>query len=125
VENPPAVTAADGAPATLTSFPHALGRRGPEELDLAPGKEVELATLTLELRPESEVGRNGTDLLGRPRGREGAVYPTLFGAGKFRVRYERLTPVGSDTILGKLATGELELDVRGGGLSGAKAGTGN
>jgi hypothetical protein len=77
----------------------------PVDVNLAPGKEIELYELNLEL---SERG------LGAPRG------STLYGTGKFSVQYERVLGNSSlssvaiklDPILGKLATGKLELEVR-------------
>jgi hypothetical protein len=53
---PPSVTDGEGKPAPQIRFPGKGGDYNPKELTLAPGKEVELAELKIELRPESESG---------------------------------------------------------------------
>jgi uncharacterized protein YhaN len=66
---------------------------------LLPGKEIKLYELTLVLRPASESGNMGLS--------------TLYGTGKFRLQYERLASADIDpTILSKLATGKLELEIK-------------
>jgi len=95
IETPPAVTDGEGKPVPL-------GRRTagglvhvPVEVNLAPGKEIELAELKLE-----------------PRSGAQSAHPwqwNLWGTGKFSVQYERLAHPDIDKIVGKLATGKLEL----------------
>src|SRR5438132_2450831 len=78
------------------------GEYKPEKVTLAPGKEIELAEVKLELRPESESGNKKVN--------------TLYGTGKFQFHYEGLMyssgrrDIGS--ILSDLATGNLELNVK-------------
>src|SRR5262249_819521 len=74
--------------------------RVPAEATLAPGKEIELTAVKFELRPAGASGHDNT-------------VTSLFGTGKLGVRYKQadgltFTP---DPILGKLATGKLELDI--------------
>ena len=99
---PPSVTDGEGKPAPQIRFPGKGGDHNPKELTLAPGKEVELAELKIELRPESE--------------RDNKMENTLYGTGKFEIQYERLMyssgkyDIGS--ILRDLATGTLELEIK-------------
>jgi RNA polymerase sigma factor (sigma-70 family) len=102
VEEPPTVTDADGRPLSLSSFPIPQDNRKLDELDLAPGKEIEIDTMQLQLRSVNFVDQFS------PLGLD----PTIRGTGKFRVRYERLAPKDIDNIGAKLATGELELEVK-------------
>jgi hypothetical protein len=103
-ENPPAVTDDEGKPVPLEGAGlDGLARL--MEVSLAPGKEVKLCELNLELRPASEKGKE------RPVWR-------LLGTGKFQMRYENVGGgnIGTgrikfDPVLGKLATGRLELEV--------------
>ena len=91
IEIPPTVTDGKGnrvPPALRTLF----GIHLPKDVNLAPGKEVELYG-ELEIRPD-------------------------FGTGKVSIQYERVLGDSSsariklDPILSKLATGKLELDVK-------------
>jgi RNA polymerase sigma factor (sigma-70 family) len=98
IETPPAVTDGDGKPVPL-------GRRDagglvhvPAEVNLAPGKEIELAELKLEPRSGAQSAHPGQW--------------NLWGTGKFSVQYERLARPDIDKILSKLATGKLELVIR-------------
>ncbi len=97
IENPPTVTDGDGKPVPL---PHTRvwGFHALVEVNLAPGKEIELHELKLELRPANESGKDWERI--------------LFGTGKFSVQYEQLIGPGNDKILGKLATGKLELEIK-------------
>jgi RNA polymerase sigma factor (sigma-70 family) len=108
-ETPPAVTDGAGKPVPLPGVGAPLGRHVPREVNLAPGKEIELYELKLELRPESERVK---ELLDSRR------LPILYGTGKFQIQYERVFGMSSggqfklDPILGKLATGKLELEIK-------------
>jgi hypothetical protein len=97
IENPPNVTDGDGMPVPL---PHitAFGFHALVDVNLAPGKEIELYELKLEPRSATQSVNN------RER--------TLFGTGKFSVQYERLVEPDNDKVLGKLATGKLELEIK-------------
>jgi RNA polymerase sigma factor (sigma-70 family) len=96
IEIPPAVTDGEGKPVALPRVT-ALGIHIPVEVNLAPGKEIELYELKRELRPASESGNE---------------FSTLYGTGKFQIQYERLASADIDKILGKLATGKLELEIK-------------
>ena len=85
----------------------------PVEVNLAPGKEIELYELmNLNLRPASEKTRD--------------MPWTLYETGKFQLQCERLggyTGAGGvklDAVMSKLATGKLELQVH--ALTKAEAG---
>jgi hypothetical protein len=98
METPPAVTDAEG-----NSF--RLGRRTagglvhvPLEVNLAPGKEIELSELKLEPRSGVQSVHEGQW--------------NIFGTGKFSVQYEQLAHPNIDKILDKLATGKLELEIQ-------------
>ncbi len=98
------MTDAEGKSVPLGRFA-ALGEHGLNEVDLAPGKEIEVYKLKLELRPESESGNKG----GR----------TLYGTGKFQIQYEQVVGKSSggpdpdpDRTLSKLATGKLEIEIK-------------
>jgi RNA polymerase sigma factor (sigma-70 family) len=101
IETPPAVTDGKGKPVLL-------GRRDddiagglvhvPVEVNLAPGKEIEISELKLDPRTETQSVHEGQW--------------TVYGTGTFSVQYERLAHPNIDKILGKLATGKLELVVR-------------
>jgi RNA polymerase sigma factor (sigma-70 family) len=76
----------------------------PVEVNLAPGKEIELNELERELVPTSESGNDR--------------FYSLYGTGKVSVQYERVLGNSSsgtitlDPALGKLATGKLELEIK-------------
>jgi RNA polymerase sigma factor (sigma-70 family) len=99
---PPYVTDGEGKPGPQIRFPGKGGDHNTKELTLAPGKEVELAELKIDLRPESESSNKKEN--------------TLYGTGKFQIQYERLMyssgklDIGS--ILRDLATGKLELEIK-------------
>jgi RNA polymerase sigma factor (sigma-70 family) len=103
IENPPTVTDGEGKPMPKGNV-LAEGFHVPRQVTLAPGKGIDLYELKLELRPASESGNNR--------------FSTLYGTGKFQLQYERVlgdTSSGTikiDPILGKLATGKLELEIK-------------
>jgi hypothetical protein len=107
-ETPPAVTDGAGKLVPLAGIGAPLGQHVPREVNLPPGKEIELYELKLELRPASERVK---ELLNSRR------FPTLYGTGKFQIQYERVFGMSSegqfklDPVLGKLATGKLELEI--------------
>jgi hypothetical protein len=112
IESPPTVTDGEGKPAFPAGlFPLGQHHHGPREVNLAAGKEIELYELKLELKPASESVKDSlrSDL---PR------FSTLYGTGKFQIQYERVFGMSSggqfklDPILGKLATGKLELEIK-------------
>jgi hypothetical protein len=85
--------------------PVPLGRRDagglvhvPVEVNLTPGKEIKLAELKLEPRTLTQSVHEGQW--------------NLFETGKFSVQYEQLAHPDIDRILGKLATGKLELVIK-------------
>jgi hypothetical protein len=86
------------------------------DVNLAPGKEIELAELNFKLRPASE--RGDKDFSVRYESRKAIVQYDLYGTGKLTVQYERVlgrTSIGRlkvDPALSKLATGKLELEVK-------------
>jgi RNA polymerase sigma factor (sigma-70 family) len=103
VENPPKITDADGK---LVQLPNYRTRdkelHMPRSTNVAPGKEVELYEWTFDLQPEGENSSRSF----------------IHGTGKFSLQCERivgptwLNPDHPNPILSKLATGELELDVK-------------
>jgi RNA polymerase sigma factor (sigma-70 family) len=97
IEKPPTVADGDGKPVPLGRLT-VLGTHIPVEVNLAPGKEIELYDLKLEPRSASQ-SVNEKDW-------------TLYGTGKFSVQYEQLAQRDIDKILGKLATGKLELEIK-------------
>src|SRR5207253_605615 len=78
----------------------------PEEVNVAPGKEIELYELKLDLKPPRE------------KGNARVAFETLEGTGKFQIQYERVFGNSSsgtiklDPAMSKLATGKLELEVK-------------
>src|SRR5262245_64225162 len=108
MEKPPTVTGGEGKTIRLGGV-DLFGRlvHIPVDVNLAPGKEMELHDLKLKLEPASE-GGDVTE-----------VSPeTLNGKGKFQIQYERVFGNSSagqitlDPALNKLATGKLELEVK-------------
>ena len=107
-ENPPTVRDDDGAPIPLEGAEFS-GLPVPVEVNLAPGREVKLYEMNLELRPASE------------RGKDRPVW-ILYGPGKFQIQYERvggdpvlpgeMGPNHDPALLSKLATGKLELEIK-------------
>ncbi len=102
VDEPPIVTDVGGKRLSLDSYLNPKEKRNLVKLDLAPGKEVEIDTMQLQLRPEGFVDQFSPI----------ALDPTIRGTGKFRVRYGRLAPADIDNIGAKLSTGELELEIK-------------
>jgi beta-lactamase regulating signal transducer with metallopeptidase domain len=102
MENPPTVTGGEGK----TIRQGGLDLFGsiaqiPVDVNLAPGKELELHDLKLKLAPASGSG-DVTE-----------VSPeTLNGKGTFQIQYEQLAAASIDPNLTKLATGKLELVVK-------------
>lgn len=102
-ENPPTVTDARDKPVPLEGA-GVSGLAIRIDVNLGPGKQVDLCEVHLALRPAGEKGN------GKP------VW-TLFGTGKFQLQYDRAggnirdEKTGPDPILSKLATGKLELEV--------------
>jgi hypothetical protein len=107
VENLPIVTDADGK---TVPQPHleALGFHRPEEVSLAAGQEIELASFQYKLIPSSEKGKGST----------GDFWPLHVGTGKISLQYKQVfgnTSAGRikvDPDLLKLATGKLELEIK-------------
>jgi RNA polymerase sigma factor (sigma-70 family) len=105
-DRPPSVTDGEGKAAPQLRLPTEgdEGEYNRKQLSLAPGQEVELAEVRIELRPESERDNKGLN--------------TLYGTGKFLIQYERLMyesgkyDIGS--ILSMLATGKVELEIKAG-----------
>src|SRR5262249_11795865 len=89
-----------------------IGARLPGQVELPPGKEIEVHALTRDLKPASASG----DTRPRPAGRPHALY----GTGKVHVQYEQVfgdPEMGHpgwklDPALSKLPTGKLELEVK-------------
>lgn len=110
IETPPVVTYPQGEPVRPPASDAGGLAHVPEEVNLAPGKEIELYELKLRLRPESDATRTR---LPNPDG-----LPSLFGTGKFQIQYHRVFGNSSagqiklDPILSKLATGKLELEIK-------------
>jgi hypothetical protein len=104
-ENPPTVTDAVGKAVPQPAL-DVLGFHGPVEVTLEPGKEIEL---------ESRLA-GGPELAGATGIRYG-LGPAI-GTGKFSFQYERVFGNSSagfikvDSMLSKLATGNLELEIK-------------
>ncbi len=104
-ETPPLLLRQDGQPvqfkaAAISSAKYDL----PKSIELAPGKEIELYQVKIELKPNVE--------------QEAGPHLKLFGSGIFTMRYDRLigpssiSMPASDPILSQLSTGPLALAVR-------------
>ncbi len=104
IETPPAVTDDKGKPVLLGKVDAGGLVHVPVDVNLVPGKEIDLYELKLELRPVKWLGNDGVS--------------ALYGTGKFQIQYERVfgnSSAGSfeiDPTLGKLATGKLELEIK-------------
>jgi uncharacterized protein (TIGR03067 family) len=104
-EYPPIVTDAAGKSVTYAGDGvDAAPRR--TEVNLAPGKEIDLSRLNLVVRPASQRENQKPDW-------------RLWGTGKFQLQcarvagnFEDKVNYGPDPILSKLATGKLELEVK-------------
>jgi hypothetical protein len=97
-KNPPLITDANNKAVTIKKRSiFGFIKKG----SVAPGKEVDLIHLGLALRPVTD--------------REKNVEWTLYGTGKFQIKYEDI-PVVGEVRLGfpgmKLTTGRLELEVK-------------
>jgi RNA polymerase sigma factor (sigma-70 family) len=103
IENPPTVTAGQGKRVPLTRVT-AFGLHVPQEVTLAPGKEIELYELKLGLMPANDPGNKWSE--------------TVYATGKFLIQYEQVFGNSSsgtimlDPILSKLATGKLDLEIK-------------
>jgi RNA polymerase sigma factor (sigma-70 family) len=101
-ENPPLVTDDKGKPLPQIDFATLSGLPTLNEVELAPGKEVELCEMSLALAASV-------------KGEERRCW-TLYGTGKFQLRYDRvggnITQKGLELLLGKLDTGKLEFEVK-------------
>ena len=101
-DSPPSVTDGEGKTGPQVRVAGKGGNPNPVQVNLAPGKEIELAEVKLELRPASESGNKKEN--------------TLYGTGKFQIHYERVMyrsgrlDIGS--ILRDVATGTLDLEVK-------------
>jgi RNA polymerase sigma factor (sigma-70 family) len=104
IEKPPTITDGKGKPVPQPRYEAGGQVHIPVEVNLAPGKEIELYELERELGPTSESGNNR--------------FYTLYGTGKVSVQYERVLGNSSsgtitlDPTLSKLATGKLELEIK-------------
>jgi RNA polymerase sigma factor (sigma-70 family) len=98
IETPPAVTDGKGKPVLLRRRDAGGLVHVPAEVNLAPGKEIEVYELKLDPRTETQSVHEGQW--------------NLYGTGTFSVQYERLAHPDIDKILGKLATGKLELVIK-------------
>src|SRR5262249_41845584 len=102
MEKPPTVTGGEGKTIRLGGV-ILFGRlvHIPVDVNLAPGRELELHDLKLKLAP---AGGSGDVTEVSPE--------TLNGKGKFQIQYEQLAAASIDPNLTKLATGKLELEVK-------------
>lgn len=102
MEKPPTVTGGEGKTIRLGGVV-LFGRlvHIPVDVNLTPGKDMELHNLKIKLAP---AGGSGDVTEVSPE--------TLNGKGKFQIQYEQLAAASIDPILSKLATGKLELEVK-------------
>jgi RNA polymerase sigma factor (sigma-70 family) len=104
IETLPTVTDAEGKLVPQPRYEYGGQIHTPVEVNLAPGKEMELYELHLELGRASESGNNR--------------FYSLYGTGKVNLQYARVlgnTSSGAitlDPILSKLGTGKLELEIK-------------
>jgi hypothetical protein len=101
---PPAATDAKGKPGALGGLPYLADDRL-QEVNLAPGKSIELHQLQLSLRSATEKIKPTLP---------GGVMGTFYEPGKFTIQYKQHAGDWSSSYLAlsKLATGRLELEVR-------------
>jgi hypothetical protein len=114
IEHETFVTNGDGkrVPQPTEARLYSIGARIPGQVELEPGKEIELHELKRECKPASESG----SMRSRPEGHPHAFY----GTGKVSVQYEQVfgnPAIGHpgwklDPALSKLATGMLELEIK-------------
>ena len=102
-ENPPTVTGGAGKAVTLKGiFFSGLVRL--VDVNLAPGKQIDLCELNLAVQSGSE----------KEKARPWSLYET----GKFQLQFERIGgnigtgEIKFDPVLSKLATGKLELEIK-------------
>ncbi len=102
MEKPPTVTGGEGKTIRLGGV-DLFGRlvHIPVDVNLAPGKEMELHDLKLKLEPASD-GGDVTEV----------STEALHEKGKFQIQYEQLAAASIVPNLTKLATGKLELEVK-------------
>jgi RNA polymerase sigma factor (sigma-70 family) len=102
IETLPAVTDGKGKSVPLRRSDAGEFVDGPVAATLAPGQEVELYELKLDARSGAQSVND--------------KHRTLFGTGKFQIEYQRVMyssgKLDIDPILGKLATGKLELEIK-------------
>ncbi len=100
MEKPPTVTGGEGKTIRLggVDFFHV---DIPVDVNLTPGKDMELHDLKIKLAP---AGGSGDVTEVSPE--------TLNGKGRFQIQYEQLAAASIDPNLTKLATGKLELEVK-------------
>jgi RNA polymerase sigma factor (sigma-70 family) len=109
IAHSPTVTESDGKPISQPEVLPDVGEHIPAEVELAPGREIELDELKRQLRPASESGS-----------KEFMQPLALHGTGKVAVQYDQvLGPTEAaernwtlDPALRKLVTGKLELEVK-------------
>ena len=97
-KNPPLITDADGKAVTIKER-NIFGII--ENSSVAPGKEVDLCKLPLDLRPDTD----------RKKGESW----TLYGTGKFHIQYKDVSVVGEPRLEAPVtthATGKVELEVK-------------
>ena len=83
-------------------IPGDLGYR-PEVAELSAGKEIDLYELKRQLRPAGE---------GRSKIIDKQPPYALYGTGNVQLQYDKLVPQPTDKILGDIATGKLELEIK-------------
>ena len=89
----PTVTDSEGKPIFLDSkVLDAFSTYEPEQVDLAPGKEIAICWRPLALKPEK--------------------FHTSYRTGKVWVQYEQLAGTDIDKVLSNLPTGKLEIEVK-------------
>ncbi len=111
IEHEPIVTSSDGKRVPQPTKLYEIGARLPGQVELPPGKVIEIHELKRELKPASESGSKRP----RPEGRPHALY----GTGKVSIQYEQVLGDPAmgypkwklDPTLGKLATGKLDLEI--------------
>jgi hypothetical protein len=108
-ETPPTVTDGEGKPVMLGGKLAVLGEHPHVDVDLAPGTEIVLKELKLQLKPVGDDGKMSYSA---------GFEHTLQGIGKFNLQYEQVLHDSSsgkatnDPALSKLGTGKLELEVK-------------
>jgi hypothetical protein len=106
IEHSLTVRDSDGKPVPQPQVIPDIGEYQPGEVELPPGKEIELHELKRKLRSAKWLGNDRV--------------PSLYGTGKFILQYEQVLGTPSmgvpgwklDAALSKLATGKLELEIK-------------